>query len=165
MPLARVSLLFLLFLPMHSELGAQYAVGAGVTIPTGKFADAARPGWMLAGGWSPWASRSPALRLWVQGYYGRYGADDRSESGGSLAMAGLGLSFKPIPAAATISPYLIGAAGVISRGQGSGRSSGAYIGGGAGISHRRHWLQARYQVASLGAASLSFVLVALGTSF
>lgn len=144
-----------------TPLGAQYALGIGATIPTGSFADASRPGWMLAAGWSPWATPRPALRLWLQGYYGRNTATEEYRSNSGVMMAGVGLSFKPIPAAAPLSPYLIGTVGVLRHGDGTGSTTAPYLGAGAGVSRGRYWLQARYQTTS----KRGFVLVAAGTSF
>lgn len=165
MPFVRLTTLIALLLPLGHTVVAQYALGVGATIPTGNFGDAARPGWMLAAGWSPWAATSPAVRLWLQGYYGENAAADANQSASSLAMAGIGLSFKPLPASVKPSPYLIGALGYLRHRNANGASYAMYVGAGAGIAVRRHWLQARYQVARPESGSLGFVLVAAGTSF
>jgi hypothetical protein len=168
MPLLRsVALLAVsLVSPIRAVLAGQFAIGAGLTVPTGDFANAARPGWMLAGGYSPWRSGSGALRLWLQGYYGENATEYQDSSGGHrLAMAGVGLSLKPSPRAAGPAPYLIGATGYL-RCTEPDRAEGAlYVGGGAGVAFGRSWVQARYQRAELKVGSLGFFLVAAGTSF
>lgn len=155
----------LLLLPLPAELPAQYAVGVGLTLPTGDFANAAKPGWMLAAGYSPWRSTSGALRLWLQGYYGENTTESLDNTGGNhLAMAGVGLSIKPLPARVTPSPYLIVASGYLHHRQAGDAEGALYLGMGAGISFGRSWLQARYQAAAVDGGSLGFVLVAVGTS-
>lgn len=163
--LSRINAIFAAITLGAAPLGAQYALGVGATIPTGDFGDAARPGWMLAAGWSPWATVQPPLRLWLQGYYGRNPAKDMHTSSSSIAMAGLGLSLKPLPRLRSPSPYLIGAVGVQRLGNANGSSTAAYVGGGAGFSIGRNWLQARYQAAIPATDGVSFLLIAAGTSF
>lgn len=148
-----------------APLDAQFALGIGASVPTGSFANSANPGWMLAAGWSPWATARPPIRLWLQGYYGGNSAEDSHSSGSSIAMAGVGLSLKPLPRLRSPSPYLIGAVGVQRFSTGNDNSTAAYIGGGAGISIRRNWLQARYQAAVPSRDGVSFLLIAAGTSF
>ena len=154
-----------LLVPFPTRLPAQYALGVGVTVPTGGFADAASPGWMLAAGYSPWRSDGGTLRLWLQGYYGENTADDLHQADTQMGMAGVGLSVKPLPRIVNPSPYLIGTVGYLNQWTGGGREGAIYLGGGAGISVGRHWLQARYQASSLDAGSLGFVVIAAGTSF
>lgn len=165
MQLFRLSAIFAAITLGATQLSAQYALGVGASIPTGSFANSAHPGWMLAAGWSPWATGQPPLRLWLQGYYGRNTAEDTHASSSSIAMAGLGLSIKPLPRLTSPSPYLIGAVGVQRLSDANGNSTAAYVGGGVGFSIRRNWLQARYQVAVPSGDGVSFLLIAAGTSF
>jgi hypothetical protein len=162
---SRIHAIFAALLIGTAPLGAQFAIGIGASVPTGSFANSAKPGWMLAAGWSPWATARPPVRLWLQGYYGGNSAEDSHSSGSSIAMAGLGLSLKPLPRLRLPAPYLIGAVGVQRFSTGNDNSTAAYIGGGAGISIRSHWLQARYQAAVPSREGVSFLLIAAGTSF
>jgi hypothetical protein len=147
-------------------LSAQLAVGLGVTLPSGDWGRTNNPGPMLALGYSPWTSPDRAARLWLQGYYGSNPADDVHTSRTKTLMTGLGLSYKPLSPAISPSPYLLGAVGYLHRRDAAGgKGGGLYLGGGAGISVGRHWLQGRYQVARVHGAPLGFLLIAAGTSF
>jgi hypothetical protein len=147
-------------------LSAQFAVGLGVTLPSGDWGRTNNPGPMLALGYSPWASPNRAARLWLQGYYGSNPADDVHTSKTETLMTGLGLSYKPLSPAVSPAPYLIGTAGYLHRRDAAGGAGGGlYLGAGAGISVGRHWLQGRYQVARVSGAPLRFLLLAAGTSF
>jgi hypothetical protein len=60
----------------------------------------------------------------------------------------------------------IGADGVLVQQRANGSAAGGlYLGGGAGASLGRHWLQARYPVARVHGSPLGFLLISAGTSF
>lgn len=160
---ALTALLFTLPLP---ALTAQFAVGVGRTTPTSDYGKLSKPGWMVAAGYSPWRSHDGKFRLWLQGYYGENDAQDSHHPvGRKLLMTGAGLSIKPLPPTESPSPYLILATGRLNQWTGDTRQGAIYLGGGAGVSMGRHWVQARYQAAALDAGSLGFLLLAGGTSF
>ena len=61
---------------------AQFAIGGGITSPSGDdgFGAEAKTGWMASAAWSPWQNDDGSIRVWIEGLYGSNNAVDGSDT-------------------------------------------------------------------------------------
>jgi hypothetical protein len=151
--------------------GITFGVGAGATIPTGKFKDAVKTGWH---GLANIGYNLPS-GLGVRGdfMYAQNSFKSSVASGKTKLAGGLGNVSYTFPSASTIHPYVLGSVGFFNAKSdvpGSSSETKIAFGGGAGVKFKAGtdasiFVEGRFISVSTSGNKTNFIPVTAGVSF
>lgn len=147
-----------------SAQGPYVFFGGGANLPMGDFKDGAKTGWIAQGGIGVDIAKVKGLWVEAEGWYGsNSGKETLPKTTLWAALGGVGYNFTPDK---KVSPYIVGAAGILS-GKAEGGESDSQFGysGGAGLgynaSDRFHiWVEGRF----LGNKNVTMIPITAGVT-
>ena len=163
---ASLALVLVLGAPSAS---AQFAVGGGITVPSGDYGDYAKTGWMAEAAFSPFQNADGTFMFWIEGIFGQNKHEGDGDDKTTL-FGGFGTATYALTQGASANPYVIGSVGYLNHkyqpATGDSESSGGLgFGGGAGLSFGDFWVEGRYMTASIDDATTAFLMFLAGVSF